>query len=125
MPQIGEVWVGSIYHNTKTKQYVAGKFVVRGVANNRVAFEGVLEDGDKKTESVGLDFFLSRCAPYEGTPPTNANVVRTIVKTREVFISEYNETWVDRLYNWYCDFKSRTRQKESEIIIDNPIEEEE
>ncbi len=55
------------------------------------------------------------------TPKQVQKVVRVEKQTTEVYISEYNQTWIDRLYNRYCSWKGRDRTAPKEYIVNTIV----
>jgi hypothetical protein len=51
-------------------------------------------------------------------------IVRVEKQTSEIYISEYSQTWIDRLYNKYCSLLGRDRSAPKEYVIDSILEEE-
>jgi hypothetical protein len=49
-------------------------------------------------------------------------VVRVEKQTSEIYISEYSQTWIDRLYNKYCSLLGRDRSAPKEYVIDSILE---
>lgn len=67
---------------------------------------------------------LNDCVLIQDQKPTNTtvkNVVKTIKQSAEIYIAEYNDSWIDRMYNRYCRWRGRDRPKPVENIISEEI----
>lgn len=49
------------------------------------------------------------------------NVIKVEKQVTEVYISEYNQTWIDQLYNKYCSLLGRDRTEPKEYVISSII----
>lgn len=120
----------SMWTYVKSGKYAYVEFEVIAISGNLAAIKflnNATKEG-KERATIPLTTIMQKCVLIDAESTGHSltkvvNVIRTIIKKAEVYISEYNDTWIDRLYNRYCDIKGRTRSTPQELVIDEEIKE--